>query len=422
MEGRMGNPIQSGTTEQSADHISGFTRPASGWGEITLAASPFLLILLADILPKLLVEGGLFTWEEAGLRFLNTALTVLLVGSLLAVFSLAWRRRWPAWSATWYPIFCVPPLLLFVGLINWLTQGRLSFTISQEMVMYVWIPLFIALLLYAVTRLDPLRGLLAALPVIYLLWIPNMEFVPDAIEIAIKIPSTALICLTIAFTLRRGDWRLSLYAILCMNLVVGALFAYAGIYHGGTLPFTAPGPNLVEVARSLLPQYIALGAILLGPLFAWKYRQLGRLAGRGGKIAYHLALAGLLLVIMANLVSLSQEMQAASPGRAGSSMTPLILLGLGLYLVGVVWLHWNRPLPHTPSGWGESILLSLLPLGIPIALMLPFITWRWPISNLYGVPLLWIIPQAVSLSLGLVWLGLSVWVITQRDSTGPPQV
>ncbi len=191
-----------------------------------------------------------------------------------------------------------------------------------------------------------------------------------------------------------------------MNLAVGALFAYAGIYYGGTLPFVAPGPNLVEVARSLIPQYLATSAILLGPLFAWKFRQAGRSGGRGGIIAYHLALAGLLLVIMANLASLMLTMQVDSPSLASNSMAPVIVLGLGAYLVGVIWLYRYEPFSRTASGWAERILLTLLPLGIPVAFMLPFITWRWPVSNLYGIPLLWVLPHAVSLSLGLVWLGL----------------
>ena len=412
----MGDPIQSTTNEQGADPLAGKSSPAAGWGEMILAALPFLLILLADVAPKLLVKSGLLAWEGAALRYLNTGLTVLLVGCLLVVFFLAWRRRWPVWSATWIPVFCVPLLLLSVGMFNLLTQGQISLTISQDMLIYVWIPLFIAVLLYLVTRLDPLRGLLAALPVIYMLWNPNMESVPDSIEAAVKLPSLVLICLTILFILRRADWRSGLYAILGMNLVVGALFSYAGTYYGGTLPFTASGPNLVEVARSLLPQYIATGAILLGPLFAWRFRQEGRSAGRGGVIAYHLALAGLLLVIMANLASLSLQMMADRPGSAGSSMAPLILLGLGLYLVGIVWLYRYRTFPRTASGWAEGILLPLLPLGIPIALMLPFITWRWPVSNLYGIPLLWVLPHTLSLSLGLAWLGLSAWVITRPDS------
>lgn len=395
-------------------------RSVAGWGEVFLAALPFLLILLADALPKLLVEGGRLGWEDAGMRILNMGLVVLLVGALLAVFALAWRRRWPLWSATWTPFFCLPLLLLFIGLVNLLTTGELSFTIGQEAVLYIWIPLFVAVLLYAMTRLDPRRGLLAALPLIYVLWSPNMEFVPDGIEVAVKLPSLALICLTIAFALRQADWRLGLYAILGMNLAVGALFAWAGIYHGGTLPFTAPGPSLVETARSLIPQYVATGAILLGPLFAWRFRQEGRLGGQGGVIAYHLALSGLLLVIMANLAGLTRSLQARSAQQVGSSLGPLVWLGLGIYLLGIAGLYRSWTFRRTAGAWVQAILLPLLPLGIPLALTLPFITWRWPVSKLYGIPQVWALPHGVSLSLGLVWLGLSVWVITQRGGDARP--
>jgi len=412
----MDNQDQLTVNERGKDRRSGNSSPASSWREVFIGMLPFLLVLLLDGMPKLLVEGSFLTWEASGMRALNIALTVLAVSCLLSIFILAWRRRWPVWSATWYLFFCVPLLLLTVGLSSWLASGQLSFTITQEVVMYVWIPLFVAVLLYAATRLNPQRGLLAALPVIYLLWIPNMEFVPDRIELAIKVPSLALICLTIAFALRRGDWRSGLYAILAMNLAVGALFAYTGIYYGGTLPFTASGPNLVEVLRSLIPQYLATGAILLGPLFAWKFRQVGQSVGRGGKIAYHLTLAGLLLVIMGNLAGLVRTLQVDSPSLASNALSPLILLGLGIYLVGVLCLYRYGTMPRTASGWAEVILLPLLPLGIPIMLALPFITWKWPLSNLYGIPLLWELPHAVSLSLGLVWLGISVWVITRQGN------
>lgn len=415
----MGNQMRFTANEQGTDPLLGKRLPTGSWGEIMLAMLPFLLILLVDGLPKLLVEGGLLTWEDVSMRILNIGLTVLSIATLLAIFTLAWRQSWPAWSATWYPFFCIPPLLLAVGLSALLMQGRLDFTISQEVVMYIWVPLIIAVLLYTVTRLDPLRGLLTALPVIYLLWLNNMEFVPDSIELAIKVPSIALICLAIAFILRRGDWRAGLYAVLGMNLAVGALFAYAGIYHGGTLPFVAPGPNLVEVARSLIPQYLATSAILLGPLFAWRFRQMGRSDGRAGNIAYHLALAGLLLVIMANLAGLMLTLQVDSPSLASNSMAPVIVLGLGAYLVGVIWLYRVVPFSRTASGWMERVLLAFLPLAIPVTFMLTFITWKWPVSNLYGIPLLWVLPHAISLSLGLIWLGLSAWVVARGgESSG----
>jgi hypothetical protein len=410
----MDDQINSTLNEQDDDGSLRTRSTTGSWAEITLAALPFLLILLIEVIPKLSVMGELLTWEDTGMRMVNASLTIGSIGCLLVVFILAWRQGWPVWSATWLLFFCIPLLLLAVGLSSLLNQGQLDFTITQAIEMYVWIPLLIAVLLYLVTRLDPLKGLLAALPVIYLLWQTNMEFVPDGIELAIKVPSIALVCLTIGFILRRGDWRTGLYAILLMNLSVGALFAYAGIYHGGTLPFTAPGPNLVEVLRSLIPQYLATSAILLGPLFAWRFRQVGIKGGRGGKIAYHIALTGLLVVIMANLSSLALTMDTNSLSPASNLMATWIIVGLGIYLVGVVWLLRYQTFPGTVPGWAEVILLPLLPLGIPVILMLPFITWKWPISNLYGIPLLWTFPHYLSLSLGLIWLGLSIWVVTRR--------
>jgi hypothetical protein len=404
--------------------VSALTRrmPDESWGAIFLAALPFLLMLLADGLPKLLTESGLLRWEDAGLRILNTGLVVLLAACALAAFLLAWRQRWPAWSATWYLFFCIPLLLLAVGLSSWLTQERFDTTINQEVVLYVWIPLFLAVLLYSVTRSSPLRGLLAALPVVTLLWFPNMEFVPDWMELVVKVPSTALVCLAIFLTLRLGDWRAGVLVILAVNLVVGALYAYAGIYYGGMLPFSAPGPSPLEVARSLVPQYLATSAVLLGPLFAWKIRQVGRAGGQSGKIAYHLALAGLLLVIMANLAGLLRTMQTSLPYNAGSASTSpelALMVGLVAYLLGVIWLYTYRQLPRTVSGWVALILLTLLPLAIPMVLLLTYLSWRWPVTSMYGNPLVWQLPHGVSLSLGVVWLVLSVWVITRGETPDP---
>jgi hypothetical protein len=397
--------------------------PARSWREIIMAMLPLLLILLVDALPKLLVESGLLTWETTGMQIVNIILTILLIGAILVVFFLAWRCKWPTWSATWYPFFGGVPLILAGNLSSWMFQEHLNFVISQRLVIYIAIPLILAVLLYTVTRRDPLRGLLVTLPVLYLLWTPNMEFVPNSIEVAIKIPSIALICLAIAFLLRRGNWRTGLVVVLAMNLVVGALFSYAGIYYGGTLPSSAPRPNLVEVARSLIPQYLAASAILMGLLFAWKIRQAGRSGGLAGRVGYHLALAGLLLIILANLAGLMWGMDTPSERIISSSLNALvvmIVLGLGVYLLGIFFLYRDTPFNWTALGWASRLLLASLPLAIPVTFMLPFITWKRPLSDLYGIPLLWVLPHTLSLSIGLVWLALSVWVVVYGAEAARP--
>ncbi len=417
-----------------SDRVTDPSYAASGFAlrrwDLFLAMLPFLLLLLVDIVPKLLVESGLLAWEAPAMQAVSIASVILLIGAFLAVLFLAWRKKWPVWSATWSVFFSAAPLLLASVLLSWLYQKDANWGINQEGVLYIAIPLYLAALLYSVTRHNPLRGLLTVLPVLYLLWMfYNMEFVPDGIEIAIKVPSVALICLAIAFLLRRGDWCAGLYAVLAMNLGVGILFSYAGTYHGGTLPFSAPGPNLVEVARSLIPQYLATGAILLGPLFAWKLRQMGRYQGFSARLGYHLALAGLLLVILANLMRLMQNMNARPMSFATANRNlslAAILLGLAVYLIGLFLVYRAAPIARRSSrwvaGWFMRALLALLPLVIPVTFMMPFITWKWPVSDLYGVPLLWVLPHGLSLSIGMAWLALSAWVVTQGSETAGPAV
>jgi hypothetical protein len=389
-----------------------------GRGEIFLAALPFVLILVADVLPKILVEAGLLSWEAPAWEVLNTTLSVLLIATFLLIIILGWHQKWPTWSASWFPFFALVPFGLVSWLLNLLLEKNSATALNlQSIFLYQLIPLMVAVLLYAVTRIDRVRGLLAALPVLYILWSPNMEFVADPIEVSIKIISSILICLAIAFILRRGDWRSGFLVILAVNLVIGFLYSYAGSYHGGTLPFTASGPNIVEVLRSLIPQYLATSAILLGPLFAWMFRQEGLASGRVGKFSYHLVLAGLFLVIIANLAGLMVGLEYSSTTSMLFSKNVLvmeIILGLASYGFGIYLLYKDSRQFGDAYSFAERLLLIVLPLALPIALVLPFFSWRISISRLYGIPLLWKLPHDLAYTLGVIWLLLSVWLITRK--------
>jgi hypothetical protein len=395
--------------------------PACSWRDVWLAMLPFLVILFVDALPKILVESGLFTWEAPATQVVTIVLVVLLGAAYLGCLYLAWRQKWPDWSAVWFSLFILPVMALG----GWLLRLIVGEEDGQSTLLYVLLPLSLAVLLYTVTRLDRLRGLLTSLPALYFLWLPNMEFVPDTIEVAIKVPSTALVCLAIIYLLRRKDWRSGLYIVLGMNLLVGAMYSYAGIYHGGTLPFVAPGPNIMELLRSLIPQYLATSAILLGPFFAREIRQAGRAGKRYGRGGYYLALAGLLLVILAMLLAIMigttpDEYRPVYITTAGLSAG--ILIGLSAYLIGIIVVFLEARQAGGVPFWAQRILLTLLPLAIPLTFVLPFITWKWPLTELYGIPLLWEWPHALSLSLGLAWLALSLWVVTREPQPGLPDV
>ena len=406
---------------------SGRRASTPGWDQAFLGALPFVMILIVDALPKLLVRAGVSGRESAGTQVLNVVLAALWGGTFVLALVLAWRRGWPLWSAIWYLFFAALPLGLLSWLLSFALPGQVSSQLS-EIEVYLVIPLSIAGLLYWVTRLDRLRGSLAALPVLYVLWLPNMEqtpnhIIPLHIEIVIKAASIALISLTIMLIIRYGDWRTGLWAILATILAVGLQFSYAGIYYGGTLPFTAPGPNPIEVLRSFIPQYLVAGAIILGPRLAWMFRQTGRRSGVSGKVGYHLALLGLLVIMAANLASLMSGLNNYTGyGWLSYTLGRSIYLALGGYILGLAMLYWGARRSGALLDLVEMVLLAILPVALPLTFALPFITSTSPVSYVYGIPLLWDLPQSLVLGAGLVWLALAAWLVTRRPTAAPPAV
>ncbi len=388
-----------------------------GWGEAFLAALPYVLILLLDALPKLFVLAGVMSWESPGMQIFTTTLGVLALIAFLGILALAWRRKWPLWSASWYLFTGVLVMLPLGWLFSLLAQERTQVQVG-EAVLYLALPLFIAVALYWVVRLDRLRGLLAAIPIVFYLWLPNMEFVPDNIEVSIKAISTIMITIAVMAIVRNGNWRTGLWIILLTNLAVGLQFSYAGIYHGGTLPFVAPGPSAVEVLKSFLPQYLAISAILLGPFLAVKFRETGRRSGPTGNIGYHLALLGLLVVFSANLFAVMQGTNDDMDSRLTEGILRwVIYLALGGYCVGALLLFWAARKAGALPGPLEIGLMIILPLAIPLALTMPFIDWKWPISSLYGVPVVFYLPRIIVFAGGLLWLLLCIWLVTRELQT-----
>jgi hypothetical protein len=147
------------------------------------------------------------------------------------------------------------------------------------------------------------------------------------------------------------------------------------------------------------------------------FRKTGRRSGSTGKIGYHLALLGLLLIIAVNLLALmfgANDMPGPVLNLTYSWLVRLVYVAILVYLLGLVLLYraaWRSGvLPDIPG----LILLGILPMAIPLIFVMPFITWKWPVSQLYGIPALWVIPDGVSLAAGLVWLLLSSWLVTRK--------
>lgn len=406
------------------DHVTG--GPTGSWREGILAALPYLMFGIFETLGSLLGEIGVISPENKGMQALNYAGLVCLAGTIFVTLIFAWRRGWPLWSASWYLIYTLPLLWLMIWLVN---QTLDPFSALGQISSFLIVMLLIGGVLYAITRLDRSRGMLAALPLLYLLWLPNLEqtpnhIIPFHIRIGLVVASMVFVVLGLIAMVRIRDWRASFWIVLATILVVGLQYSYVGIYHGGTLPNIAPGPSPLEVLKSFLPQYLAAFSILIGPLFARMFRTTGGRGGIGGKVGYHLALLGLLAVIVSNLVGVS-----ISIGDYFGDTRPvfivlewLIKIGLVGYAAGLSVLYGSARRSGNLPDPVEMILLAILPALMPLAILSPFIYATRPMTPLYGFPVLWELPQGLVLTAGLTWLLLSAWLVTRRPRTTLPPV
>lgn len=406
------------------DHTSGEKIAESstpGWGEALLAALPYLMFGIFEVIGTLLAEFGVISLENKGMAVLNFAGFVSLAAAVLITVVFAWRRGWPLWSASWYLVYVLPLLGLLIWLAN---QAFDPYSALGQISGFLIGTLFIAGVLYTITRLDRLRGMLAALPILFLLWLPNLEqtplnIIPFPIHIGVTAAAAAIVAFGVIAMVRIRDWRSGFWIVLGTIMTVGLLYSYVGIYHGGTLPNVAPGPSPVEVLKSFLPQYLAASSILVGPLFAKMFRKTGRSSATAGRVAYHLLLLGLLAVIVANLVGVSLSIQ----GFAGDTRTVYTTLGwvinaaLVAYAAGSLVLYFSARRSGALPDPAEVLLLTILPVAMPLTIILPVLSATRPMTPLYGFPVVWALPQALVLGAGLAWLLLSAWLVTRRQGS-----
>lgn len=410
------NPIN--PNRQADSGHPGWGQPAATWGAALLAGLPYLLLALFVSLPQLLVSLGWLVQESPLMNIIQTAEILIVILLVLAAFLLAWRRKWPSWMGTYVFVFLgvlLYPLLILVSFL----EDKFGRTPAYDAWQFVILPLLVGVVLYRVTRADRLKGLLAAFPVIYMLWNIHMELVPDQIEATITFVSLVMIAVTAILAVRIGEWRTALFLMLFTNFVVGIFFAYAGTYHGGTLPFTAPAPSPLEVIKSFIPSYALTVSLWLGPLLARMFREIGLGSRRYGALAYRVTLLGLLLVISIMIstifIGTNDSLRMQQP-EINTYLGWFLYLGLGLYLVGLVWLFWAASKSGMLPDPLTLVLLSALPLALPLGVAL-FIIFgsRFPISPLFGIPTLFALPPLLVYGATVAWICLTVWLVTREE-------
>jgi hypothetical protein len=333
----------------------------AGWRPALLGGLPHGLMGLIIVLS---------TWTEGAVSVLGVwggGLMLVAFGLiLLGVTGYNLRRGWQPWSGTWIGYLGV---VLFVGG-AFLTQQLLrdspaegwAIPITSLMVM----PLGLAYLLYRLAAADRWKGLSAAVPLTALVWAFFLEFVPTRSETLAWGWIFLLAFTATTFSLRTRRFGLALLLGLVIPAVGGLPFVYLGVYQGGTLPFSEPGPSLAEVMRQYVPFVTAVLSIPLGPQLARQARALGRKTGSsGGRVFYRMALGGVLLGLALALAKSMISMGNYGPrlDLVMKGMPYVALLAGALYATGAGWLAWcaRKMQPARPFGLRLAGLLLALP-------------------------------------------------------------
>ncbi|MBN1371537.1 MAG: hypothetical protein JW987_06315 [Anaerolineaceae bacterium] len=423
----MNSALQPQMTPQPAGGDSlgspGSPTPRSSWLEAFLGGLPQFLLGLVSGLPLLLAAAGIGGENSAFGVALGILAALAVMGSIIAYFHLGR----PRWAAAWYLYWFVLVMSLIIGFFNRAFPQLELDTVANGPIFLALCCLTLAFVLYHITIRDRLRGLLAAVPVVVGLWIINLEFVPDGpegINWLVTSLLAGLICMAV-LRLNRPDHGLILVA--CMAALVGLPYSYLGIYMGGTLHFSEPGPNLRAVLSSFAPQFGVTAALAIGPQLAVTLRETGRRSGAGGKLAYRAALLGLLLsmavavlVLISSTSDQGRYLDARYPFyRAAIQITfllGLLLFALGYFLLLSAVHRSPRPLP---GAWAEVLLFVsalcvpfmlsfyLYPIGltqtllfawVPEVIYFPESTWDLICRYL---PILWVV---VSVSTANLWM------------------
>lgn len=317
--------------------------PRSSWSEAALAGLPHLMVGLVTGLPLLLGAAGWIDlttppgstlWTVFGVLFL-----LAVLGSFVLVIARRRAERLPLWAASWRPYWVMGAYAAVLLLQQWVT-GDVGWFPLMDFLVYVIVPLLFAFGLYYAARADRLRGLLSALPCMVLPWLITNEFVPDGPEGLVTLGSWLLAGLAAMVIVR--SQRLGAGLAIALGVVVLGGFAHArnGIYLGGMLPFSEPGPSLKAVIDAYVPILAVTCAMGLGPQLARSLRELGlRGALQGGIWAYRLSLAGILIAMLGMLLRINSVINGTGLWGPYPALRPLIdwVMRLGLY-PDVTWL------------------------------------------------------------------------------------
>jgi hypothetical protein len=345
-----------------------------GWGAALLAGLPHLLLgLLAS-------GGGLLNAlaPEVGKAFTRLLWLPLLALGLACAVVLVYNLRagWKNWSASWLLYIIFIPLLAVLSQVSSASDSRGVLGTISWILDFVITPFAMAYVLYKLACANAKRGLLASIPMSVIFWAFFEEFVPELLRGLAWLWIFGLAFVAAALILRSRRPGVSLALALMVPVLGGLPFAYLGVYHGGTLSYSEPGPSPRVVIEQYVPFLAAMCSMILGPQIGARLRALGRAsAAEGGNAASRLALGGILAAMTLLLFYFGRTINA--PNLLSYTLTQTWLMKAVaaivalVYLAGIAWLVWALIRSGALSGEQDAelsvTLLTTLAPGIPLS-------------------------------------------------------
>lgn len=152
----------------------------------------------------------------------------------------------------------------------------------------------------------------------------------------------------------------------------------------------APGPNWIQVLRSFLPHWVAISTLVIGPLLARYFREIGFRIQPQGLWLYRLVLLGLLLMLVSNVVCsfiyTNDDLKAYLQGEE-LVLNAIAWVGLAVFLVSFILFYRIAVQKQVIAKPLLLLPLGLLSLFVPFGLMfgLPSNLWIPSLSLLHDL-------------------------------------
>jgi hypothetical protein len=378
----------------------GVNPPGEGWGSSFMAGLPHLLM-------GIIIVGVNVIYGIKGINqnVFNYLVITCLSLSFLGVLIFSIFRGWKSWTASWIIYMFIVTIILLSRVASALPHTIVANNAWVSEVLILVIPLPLAYLLYKIASRNRLRGLLAAVPPMAIIWFYFLESVPSLQE-SLAWGWMFLLAFTATVMMLRSKRFLAALGLAVAVPVLGGFpFAYLGVYMGGNLLFSEPGSSLHEVFRNYLPFLAMVLTFLLGPQLAVKLRTIGYgIKSKSGKIFYRLALGGILLGLAMTMVQ--REMATSDFSIPQKVMQLSFIASAMLYLVGFVFLAWSAKRSEEFSDKKE-LALQLVALFI----LLPFVPIVILLAVSYGIM---VHTESWLLSLAVIgWVVAAAWTIKE---------